>query len=163
MLRILLVLTTAWSLFCVAGALESMAPEDAKAIYAWLAKHKEYQLATVEDCNCLEGIGILREGDGKAWKPQPSYQPYYAVGDFDGNGVQDFAVVVRPVSQQEGSQVLVFMRSALGGSNNPISYPVRSKTLEGVALFARPKKTKTALLVGAFSSEAEEIRIPRHR
>lgn len=46
-----------------------------------------YRVATERDCTNKAGLREVRGNLGKG------YHPYYAAGDFDRNGVQDFAVV----------------------------------------------------------------------
>jgi len=103
----------------------------------------------------------LRRGQGSAWKPQPKYQPYYARGDFDGNGSTDFAVVVRPVDREEGALILVFLSGKSTRGPMPLSYPVSGKSIKNVGLFlGRGQAPRVPLLFGAFASEAEEVEIP---
>ena len=54
----------------------------------WLAKRPDLRLATLEDCKNKNGLAATRKERGK------SYYPYYAVGDFNGDGKEDFAVAL---------------------------------------------------------------------
>lgn len=54
----------------------------------WLAGQPTLRLATEKDCVNKEGLTAARQENGQ------NYQPYYAVGDFNRDGQEDFAVVV---------------------------------------------------------------------
>ena len=60
----------------------------------WLASHSKYRAATDADCDCNEDIRHMKVGYGGNWGPVPDYRPYTATGDFNGDDVVDFAVVV---------------------------------------------------------------------
>jgi hypothetical protein len=125
--------------------------------------HTEYRLATSEDCKCDDDLRTIRNGDEKSLiSPDPQYQPYYAVGDFDGDGKEDAAFVVVPRSP-DGRFVIV----VIFGSNRP-SLELKIKQQYGVmgvgiytskSAFNRPYRTK--LFWGAFGSEGEQVAIPR--
>ncbi|MBZ5702087.1 MAG: hypothetical protein LAN84_09590 [Acidobacteriia bacterium] len=79
----------------------TLTAEEKKVLESWLTRHPEYRVATDEDCDCADDIKQMRVGSGGAWKPVPDYHPYTATGDFNGDGVRDFAVVVIDRSKQE--------------------------------------------------------------
>jgi len=54
----------------------------------WLAGQPKLRLATEKDCVNKEGLTAARQDNGQ------NYQPYYAVGDFNRDGHEDFAVAV---------------------------------------------------------------------
>ena len=60
-------------------------------IHSWLGAHPQYRLATGTDCQCADDIAAIRKGSDDAYPSQPSYEPYYATGDFDGDGIEDAA------------------------------------------------------------------------
>lgn len=142
--------------FCFADVADYMAANDVEQVQKWLDVHKEYRLATLNDCECDDNILPLRQGDGKVWKAQPKYQPYYAIGDFDNDGMRDFAVVVRRIMEDEKPLVLVFLKGKIKHSTKPIVYSIHEKSVSGIGLFLSRSKPRK-LLVGAFASEGEEI------
>jgi hypothetical protein len=151
-----------WAAACWGAICSYMPSQQQKEVNAWLRMQTRYRLATIEDCDCMEGVSLLRKGDGAAWKPQPYYQPYYTTGDFDGDGTKDFAVIVRPINREDGAKVLVFLKRKRDKSANPLVYPLPDKTIKNTGLFlARSKGKVSKLLVGAFGSEAEEVPIPK--
>lgn len=160
-LAVIGVLIIVWSFSCTASPFTSMVPAHAKRLQNWLELNKEYRLATIEDCNCQDYLEQLRRGDGQVRKPQPTYQPHYAVGDFNGDGIPDFAVIVRPITTEKGALVLVFLGKRKSGYAVPIRYPIPDPSIENYGLFAdRPSKGRERLFVGLFASEEEEVPIP---
>ncbi len=69
-------------------------PEEWRFLKRWLIVHTDYRLATDADCECSADIAAMRTQSAGVWKPVPDYHPYTATGDFNGDGVEDFAVVV---------------------------------------------------------------------
>jgi len=41
-----------------------------------------------------DDIKQMKAGSGGVWKPVPDYHPYIATVDFNGDGAEDFAVVL---------------------------------------------------------------------
>lgn len=74
----------------------------------WLQRKPALRLATEKDCKNKEGLEASRQEYGR------DYQPYYAVGDFNHDGQQDFAVAL--VNQQKPSQ-----RFAIAIFNGPFN------------------------------------------
>lgn len=54
----------------------------------WLPSKPELRLAAEKDCLNKEGLKATRQENGQ------NYQPYYAVGDFNGDGKEDFAIAL---------------------------------------------------------------------
>src|SRR5512147_2642714 len=71
-------------------------PEDYRHdLKTWLSSHPSYRLALETDCiSCAGSIERMRKQNYGDWKPLPHYQPYYTVGDFNSDSIDDFAVVV---------------------------------------------------------------------
>lgn len=62
----------------------------------WLARRPWLRVATESDCRNRAGLRDARQEYGAA------YQPYFAAGDFNGDGQNDFAVVL--VDQRKRSR-----------------------------------------------------------
>jgi len=62
----------------------------------WLVSKPMLRLATEKDCLNVEGLSASRAEYGQ------SYQPYYAIGDFNHDGQPDFAVAL--VNKQKSSR-----------------------------------------------------------
>jgi hypothetical protein len=135
-------------------------------IRAWLDAHSQYSLAVDDDCRCADDMEELRQGDGGAWKPQPDFHPYYATGDFDGDGFDDAAIVVSPRGSGHPVSIVIFFGSKTGLTSDVSVVPRDGSNVADRGLFlARtdPHAThpRARLLFGAFGSEAEPVPIKR--
>jgi len=133
-------------------------------IQAWLSAHPGYRLATIEDCRCKDDIDDVRHGGG-AWQPQPNYQPYYAQGDFDADGLQDIAVIALSQQSEPKLVALIVFGGKAGAKTQVVEIPQSGSDVASRGLFVRQaaKGSHSRLLFGAFGSEADEIVIHRQR
>jgi len=127
--------------------------EQSSVASAWLTDHPEYRLATDRDCACDEDIQTMRAGSGGVWKPFPDYHPYVATGDFNGDGITDFAVVVITKRGVHDFALVVFNGPV--DSQRPIAAFIGLQgNLAGAGLFYGPPRPKPyRLVVGRFESE----------
>src|SRR5713226_10452693 len=79
----------------------TLAAQEQKVLKSWLAHHPQYRMATDADCDCAGDIEQMKTGYGGLMKPVRDYHPYVATGDFNGDGVRDFAVAVLDRSKKE--------------------------------------------------------------
>ena len=81
-----------------------LSPQHREAVDQWLSSRKlALRVATVADCSNKEGLAITRKERGKG------YHPYYAVGDFNGDRREDFAIaLVNPRKRKERFAVAIF-------------------------------------------------------
>jgi hypothetical protein len=124
------------------------------SVVAYLKSHPTVRLATLADCvECAESIRLLREGL-LGWPPVPNYYPYRLVGDFNGDGVLDLAVVlVDTKAAKTPFRVLVFNSYLQSPVRNP-SFVLRNLDLSSGGLFYGPPRPKPyRLLIGGFESE----------
>lgn len=107
----------------------------------------------------------MRKGYSALYPPRPSYEPYYATGDFNGDGVEDVAVVAVPVDKAPTILIVVLFGKTAHGQQSPVEVPRKEeKGIVGIGLFAekpsaKSKRRRWTLDIGAFESEAEEIHI----
>lgn len=122
-------------------------------------QHPEYRLATDPDCKCAEHIREMRAGSGGVWKPVPDYHPYIATGDFNGDGVTDFAVEVIEQSKSPNDFVLLVFN---GPFRSDSTAPVFIQSgVYGEALFFGPPRPKPyRLVIGPFDSDNSAILVP---
>ncbi len=132
---------------------QTLNPEQQTVIAAWLRAHPGYRLAGDRDCACDEDIKTMRAGSGGAWKPVPDYHPYVASGDFNGDGVTDFAVVVIRSLRPHDFTLLVFDGPL--DVNQPLpAFTYAHRDLARMGLFYGPPRPKPyRLVLGPFESE----------
>lgn len=160
------VLAAAMSPSFAAGIPSYIRASQAEIIRTWLDEHPQYRLAVDEDCHCAEDIQDLRQGDGSAWKPQPDFHPYYATGDFDGDGFEDAAIVVSTRGSDNNVSVVIFFGSKPGLTTDVSVVPREGSNVANRGLFlARidygTARQRARLLFGSFGSEAEAVPIKR--
>jgi hypothetical protein len=135
-----------------------------RALQGWLAKHAEYRVARDEDCECLEDIKQLKTGAGGVWKPVPDYHPYFATGDFNGDGIEDFAaVVVEPSKKQNNFALLVFNGPFESGNVLPAFFKAGLDLTNQGLFYGPPRPKPYRLIVGRFESDTGSILLPRGR
>jgi len=126
------------------------------AVGVWLNTNPGFRIALESDCRtCEEDIQMIRRGMGGAWKPVPDYTPYYAVGDFNSDGENDFAIVViKTKPKGQSFKILVFNGPFPDSSNSKPAFVSEFMDLSREGLFFGPPRPKPyRLLVGAFESE----------
>lgn len=137
-------------------------PSQERVLKAWLAKHPEFRVATDADCRCEDDIQQMKTGDGKNWPAVPDYHPYSAVGDFNGDGITDFAVVVIDTSKSVKNFELLVFNGPFGPQGKTPAFS--QSGLEGDALFFGPPRPKPyRLVVGPFESDNSAILVPHGR
>jgi len=75
-------------------------PEHRAIVEQWLKLRSNLRLATDADNTNKEGLAATRKDRGR------NYQPYYVVGDFNGDRKEDFAVAL--VKKKKSSWPFVF-------------------------------------------------------
>jgi hypothetical protein len=139
-------------------------PEEQKILEDWLTRNSAYRVATDADCNCPEDIQQMKAGYGGYWKPVPDYHPYIATGDFNSDGVRDFAVVVIDRSRSTENFTLLVFNGPFGSKPASPAFVESRLNLryEGLA-FGPPRPKPYRLLVGPFESDNTWILVPRGR
>ncbi len=153
-------------LFCVTPAWSghTLATQEQKVLKSWLAQHKEYRLATDEDCDCAEDIKQMKAGTGGKWKPVPDYHPYTATGNFNGDSVRDFAVVVIDPSKKEKNFALLVFNGPFESETASPAFVKSGLDLKYTGLFYGPPRPKPyRLLLGRFESDSGSLLIPSGR
>jgi hypothetical protein len=138
--------------------------QEQKVLQSWLAQHAQYRVATDEDCECDDGINRMKVGLGEDFKPVPDYHPYSAAGDFNGDGVEDFAVAVIDRSKQENKFVLLIFNGPFKTQTAPPAFIKSDLDLKYEGLFYGPPRPKPyRLLLAQFNSDTGVLLIPRGR
>jgi hypothetical protein len=106
----------------------------------------------------------MKAGMGGAWKPVPDYHPYIATGDFNGDGMEDFAVVVVKRSKQKNNFALVvFSGPFKSGAASPAFMQSGLDLAQGGLFYGPPRPKPYRLLVGRFESDSGLLLIPQGR
>lgn len=157
-------MTACLSLITAAQAGHRLTVAEQKVLKEWLGKHKQYRLATDEDCDCASDIEEMKRGHGGKWKPVPDYHPYIATGDFNSDGVRDFAVVVIDHSKPEKNFVLVVFDGPFDSETASPAFIQAGLDLKYSGLFYGPPRPRPyRLLVGTFGSDSGSLLIPHGR
>jgi len=116
-----------------------------------------------EDCGqCADDIASERKGRGS------DYHPYYAVGDFNGDGKQDFAVAV--IEQKVEGEMLT-PKFIVAVFNGPFSRSATQPAFvrdglnlrDGGLFFGPPKIQSNRLFIGLFINDQGLTLIPKGR
>jgi hypothetical protein len=150
--RLLLALALPWLVSACAVGVRSTghapppAERAADPLQAWLAGHPDYRLLTDADCACPDSLKKARSAGGN-----PTYRPFRAVGDFNGDGKEDLAVGVAPPKDKARFRVLIFNdhKAPASAARAYLSPPLN----RGMAMFFGPPAGSSHLLVGPFESE----------
>ncbi len=135
-----------------------------RVLKGWLARHPGYRLATDEDCECGGDIEQMRTGYGGETKPVPHYHPYTATGDFNADGVEDFAVVLIDRSKKEKNFALAVFNGPFESETLSPAFFRSGMDLKYSGLFYGPPRPKPyRLLLGPFESDSGVLLIPHGR
>jgi hypothetical protein len=144
------------------GAGHTLQPQEQKVLERWLQKYPDLRVATEADCDCVESIQRMKAGSGGVWKPVPDYNPYVATGDFNGDGVRDFAVVVVIKSKTKDNFTLaVFNGPVAEKSDAPAFYQPNLDLRHQGLFFGLPRPKPYRLVVGPFESDNARILVPK--
>jgi hypothetical protein len=142
----------------------TLTAQEQRVLEGWLARHPEYRPATDEDCECADDIKQMRAGYGGAQKAVLDYRPYIATGDFNGDGIQDFAVVVIDRTKQEKKFVLVVFNGPFKPETATPAFLQSGMDLKYSGLFFGPPRPKPyRLLLGPFESDSGVLLVPHGR
>jgi hypothetical protein len=142
----------------------TLSSEEQQVLKNWLARHSAYRQATDEDCDCAGDIQQMRAGYGGAQKPVSDYHPYTATGDFNGDGVQDFAVVLFDRRKQEKNFTLIVFNGPFKSETLSPAFMESGMDLKYMGLFYGPPRPKPyRLLLGPFASDSGGLLVPHGR
>ncbi len=132
-------------------------PSHKTVVEKWLKMRPDLRLATEADNTNKEGLAGTRRDRGQG------YQPYYAVGDFNGDRKEDFAIAL--VKKKKGTWPFVFaiFNGPLARFTKP-SFIADTDLADG-GIFFNPKSSPSQfrLAYGTFESDDCVILLPRGR
>src|SRR4051812_40201444 len=96
------------------AASSHLRPQHRAVVERWLSGRKlALRVATLADCTNKEGLAITRRERGKA------YHPYYAVGDFNGDREEDFAIALVDPRKQKLRFAVAIFNGPVAGQSSP--------------------------------------------
>lgn len=153
----LILVPTAW-----AG--HTLTSQEQKNLATWLARRPLYRVAKDADCDCAEGIQQTKTAHRINWPPFPDYHPYVATGDFNSDGVRDFAIVVINRSRSSQNFVLLVFNGPFTSKTAQPAFIVYGLDLRGQGLFFGPPRPKPyRLVLGHFDSDNTTVLVPQGR
>ncbi|MDQ3747502.1 MAG: hypothetical protein M3367_00590 [Acidobacteriota bacterium] len=118
-------------------------PEHREVVQQWLASSKlALRVATLADNSNKEGLAITRKERGKG------YHPYYAVGDFNSDRKQDFAIALINERKSKGPFAIAIFNGPVSKNSVP-AYFSEGWDLSDGGLFG----DKTSVMAGVFESD----------
>jgi hypothetical protein len=125
-------------------------PNHKVAVDRWLALNTSFRVAMLSDCMCQGDLPAI-------YKQFDNRHPYYARGDFNADGVEDFAVVVvdrdvkpnTPYPNYFNASLLLF-GGPITGKSNPAFMARAIGTPPGAQLFQ--STDASSLMVGKWES-----------
>jgi hypothetical protein len=147
-----------------ARAGHTLSPEEQQVLKSWLARHSVNRQATDQDCDCAGDIQQMRAGSGGVWKPVRDYHPYIATGDFNGDGVRDFAVVLIDRGKKEKNFALIVFNRPYKPERPSPAFFQSGMDLKYIGLAYGPPRPKPyRLLLGPFESDSGSLLVPYGR
>jgi hypothetical protein len=131
------------------AALPLLGAGEKTTLSMWLSQNPDLRLANASDCDCADPVSDIRSGRAGS-AALPAYEPDLAVGDFNGDGQQDFAILVA-VRRDAKAATLAIFNGPFDGKPRPPVFVLKGETLAHIGLFQTVKDRK--LLVGHFESE----------
>jgi hypothetical protein len=134
-----------------------------QVLQRWLKREPNLRVATDEDCGrCADDIANQRKISGQ------DYHPYYAAGDFNGDGREDFAVALIEIEESgelavQKFVVVVFNAPFSSRRTEPSFKKTNLNLRDGGLFFGPPKPKPFKLSIGLFSNDSGLTLIPRGR
>ncbi len=139
------------------GLASYLRPEHRKIVQRWLSSRSHLRLATEADCTNKDGLAATRKEEGR------NYHPYYAVGDFNGDGKEDFAVAFVKTRKSKWPFTVAIFNGPFAGNSVPAFTTDDDLRSGGLFYKAKAKPREGRLIVGVFESDDCEILRPRRK
>lgn len=163
-MRSLLFLTICLAICFPARCGHTLTAREQTVLKSWLVNHPQYRLAINKDCDCEGDIQQMKTGYGGLTTPVPGYHPYVATGDFNGDGVRDFAVVVIDREKKEKNFTLVVFNGPFRpGTTSPAFIESGLDLKRSGLVFGPPRPKPYRLVLGPFESDSGVSLAPQGR
>jgi hypothetical protein len=128
-------------------------------IQQWLMNNPDYLFAKDEDCRCEDDLDHYRHS--KKWNKNflvtLDYHPYYAVGDFNGDGQEDFAIAVKSRNKKTQDMVILVFNGPFKNTKDVTPNFILKKQLwipdQGLFYYLSEYSKPRRLSFGYFESE----------
>jgi hypothetical protein len=132
-------------------------PGHKTVVERWLKLRPDLRLATDADNKNKEGLAATRQDRGR------NYQPYYAVGDFNGDRKEDFAIALVRKKRSEWPFVFAIFNGPFDAAIKP-NFTADTDLADG-GIFFNPQNppSQFRLAYGTFQSDDCVILSPRGR
>lgn len=130
-------------------------PQHSAVVEKWLAGRPNFRLASEADCVNKDGLEVTRNEQGR------NYNPYYTVGDFNGDGKEDFAVALVKKRRSKWPFTVAIFNGPLKGNSVPAFTMDDDLSRGGLFYKAENKPSDGRLIVGDFESDNCVILRPR--
>lgn len=136
-----------------------MAVEHKAEMEKWLRTHRDFRMATEADCDCSDSLKDIRFSNSPGWPANPNYLSYYVVGDFNHDGMGDFAVLlIKKEMFMEKLYVGIFNGTSVSNQYMPTILKAKGFDIVETGLFYGPPRPKPySLIIGVFNSEGVAI------
>lgn len=137
-------------------AASHLRPQHQKVVDEWLAQRPGLRLATDADCVNKGGLAAMRKERGR------DYQPYYAVGDFNSDGQEDFAVALINKRKRRWKFAIAVFNGPIGTKSVPSFLDEQSDLSHG-GFWVGSVRKGNRLVAGTFESDDCIILQPRRK
>jgi hypothetical protein len=138
------------------GAASHLRPQHQKIVDQWLAHRADLRLATEADCVNKDGLAAMRKERGR------DYQPYYAVGDFNSDGQEDFAVALINKRKRRWKFAIAVFNGPIGAKSAPSFLDEQSDLSDG-GFWVGSVRKGNRLVAGTLESDDCIILQPRRK
>jgi len=140
----------------------TLAREHLRVLDSWLSEHPNYRVANDRDCRCEDAIRQMRRGwKHSVWRAVRDYHPYQVVGDFNGDGLPDFAVVLVDRNRSPTPSVIAIFNGPFRNVKTSPAFLEQEDDLTYQGLFFGPPRPKPyRLIIGPFESDNSGLLLP---
>jgi hypothetical protein len=140
----------------------TLTTQEQRILAAWLSRNPHFRLAVDADCVCSEDIRQTKAGSGGVWQPIPGYHPYVATGDFNADGVPDFAVAVIDRTKTNHQFAILVFNGPFDSDAVEPAFVASGLDLRYMGLFFGPPRPKPyRLIVGRFGTDNTSTLVPQ--
>jgi hypothetical protein len=127
--------------------------EHTRVVSAWLKEEPGVRVAEDADCRCDEDLKRERTETVGSWNAKSNYHPYYVSGDFNHDGIADFAVGIIDEGVSGKFRLVIFDGPFNKGAAPQPAFVSQPLSLGEAMFYGPPRPTPYFLVVGAFESE----------